>query len=754
MIHNTRPGNAIKTFLLVASLAFVAPPARAGGPVVWELNSREELLKGEARGVSVTDTGALMLAPRFAQLFDTEQAYVWSTAADAAGNVYLGTGHDGRVFRVAADGRGALVYDAAELDVTALAVGRDGALYAGTSPDGKVYRIPAGAAAGAQAAVYFDPPDKYIWSLAVMPDGALAVGTGDAGKIYRVRAANARAEESLLVDINETHVMSLAVDRQGDLVAGTDPGGLVIRVNAQGKAFALFDAPLREIHSLASAPDGSLYVLALGEAASSARPQAAVSASSASTAAGSVSSVTMTVTEDVGGGAQAQQFGGAQQQQQPARSRNELANARSAVFRVLPDGGSDVLWSSQQVTAFSVAPAPQGGVLIGTSDKGRIYQVTDDGRDTLLVQSSEDQISSLVVRGRDVLAASSNQGKLFRLTAEPAGEGTYESPVRDARFSAAWGRIWWRGRGAVELQTRSGNTERPDQTWSEWSEPYRAAAGAAVTSPRARFIQWRAVLRSQAGGVAAAEAARVEGVSVAYLPRNVAPEVVQVTTLPVGVALLPAVQVQTDPNLEASGLDPSLIAPVPQVPARRAFQRGAIAIQWQAEDRNGDSLEYAVYYRALGETDFHLLRENLRDNFFTVDGAALGDGRYVFRVVATDAPDNSVGAALAGERTSEPVQIDNTPPVVRAVGKPALLAGLNTSLAFTAEDANGMIRRADVSMDGGPWRAVFPEDGIADSPAETFRLSLPLSGAGEHIVALRVFDAGGNTGNARVVVRK
>jgi hypothetical protein len=754
MIHNTF-GNAIKIFTLAVFAALVAALARAGGPVVWELNSREDLLKGEARGVSVTDTGALMLAPRFAQLFDTEQAYVWSTAADAAGNVYLGTGHDGRVFRVTADGKGVLLYDAAELDVTALAVGRDGALYAGTSPDGKVYRIAPGSAAPAQAAVFFDPPDKYIWSLAVMADGALAVGTGDAGKIYRVRASGAKAEESLLVDINETHVMSLAVDRQGDLVAGTDPGGLVIRVNAQGKAFALFDAPLREIHSLAAAADGSLYVLALGEAASSARPPQAVTASSGSGAQGSVSTVTMTVTEDVGGGgAQGQQFG-VQQPQQPARSRNELANARSAVFRVLPDGGSDVLWSSQTVTAFSVAPAPQGGVLIGTSDKGRIYRVTDDGRDTLLVQSSEDQISSLVVRGREVLAASSNQGKLFRLTAEHAGEGTYESPVRDARFSAAWGRIWWRGRGAVELQTRTGNTERPDQTWSEWSAPYRAAAGAAVTSPRARFIQWRAVLRAPAAaGGAAAEAARIEGVSVAYLPRNVAPEVVQVTTLPVGVALLPAVQVQTDPNLEASGFDPALIQPVAQVPPRRAFQRGAIAVQWQAEDRNGDTLEYAVYYRALGETDFHLLRDDLRENFFTVDSAALGDGRYVFRVVASDAPDNSVGAALTGERTSEPVQIDSTPPVVRAAGNPSAAAGGNTSLSFTAEDANGMIKRADVSVDGGPWRAVFPEDGIADSPRETFALSLPLAERGEHIVALRVFDAGGNTGNARVVVRK
>jgi hypothetical protein len=743
----------LSLLLLLVSAATV----RAGGPVVWETNSREELLRGEARGVSVTDTGALMLAPRFAQLFDTEQAYIWSTAADERGNVYLGTGHDGRIFRVGADGKGSLLYDAAELDVTALVFGRDGALYAGTSPDGKVYRI----TADGRAAEYFDPPDKYIWSLAVLADGALAIGTGDNGKIYRVRASGATPEESLLIDINETHVISLAVDKQGQLIAGTDPGGLVLRVSPEGKAFALFDSPLREVHALAVAADNSIYALALSDAASSSRgggggaPVAPGAGAAGGAGSGTVVTTSSVVVEE---GGQASPFANAAQP--AARSRNELGNARSAVFRILPDGGTDVLWSSGSVTAFAVAPAPQGGsVLIGTSDKGRIYSVTDDGRDTLLIQSTEDQISSFVVRGNEAFAASSNQGKLFRFAAEPVSEGTYESPVRDAKVVAAWGRIWWRGQGAVELQTRTGNTERPDMTWSEWSAPYRDPAGAAVTSPRARFIQWRAVLRaptaSGAGSAAGVVGSRIEDVSVAYLPRNVAPEILSITTLPTGVALLAAIQIQVDPNVEASGFDPSLIGPVPQVPPRRAFQRGAVGLQWQAEDRNGDTLEYAVYYRAQSENAFHLLKEKLRENFYTVDGAALGDGRYIFKVVATDAPENSIGAALSGERLSEPVEVDNTAPTVRATGEPVLVAGADrVRVSFVVEDARGRVRRADVSVDGGAWRAVFPEDGIADSPRETFALDLPLTGAGEHTISLRGFDASGNVGSARALVRK
>src|SRR5215510_14826091 len=365
-----------KLFPLLLSMFLGSSPAvLAGQPVVWEMSSRAELLKGEARGVSITDTGVVTLAPNVNEIFNTEQAYIWSTAVDGAGNVYLGTGHDGKLYRVGADGKGSLLYKASELDVTALAIGKDGALFAATSPDGKVYRV----TADGKAEVYFDPADKYIWSLAVMKDGSLAVGTGDNGKLYRVRTAGAKPENSLLINTNQTHVISLAVTPQGDLIAGTDPGGLVLRISSEGKAFALFDSPLREIHALAPAADGSIYVLALSEAVSSGKaapPPQPVTPPGEST---NTPSTTVTITAVDESGAPVQQ-----PSQQPGKSRNDLTGARSAVFRILPDGGSDVVWSSPTVTAFAIAPGLQPGtVLIGTGDKGRVYSVTNDGRDTL-----------------------------------------------------------------------------------------------------------------------------------------------------------------------------------------------------------------------------------------------------------------------------------------------------------------------------------------------------------------------------------
>lgn len=709
----------------------------AGQPIIWQTGSRAELLKGESHGVSITDTGVLMLAPQFKQLFNTEQPYIWSTTVDSQGNVYLGTGHDGRIYRMGADGRGAMLYDAAELDVTALAIGRDGVLYAGTSPDGKVYRI----TADGKAEVYFSPPDKYIWALALLPDGSLAVGTGDNGKLYRVRAAGAKPDASLLINTNQTHVMSLAVTAQGDLIAGTDPGGLVLRISPDGKAFGLFDAQLREIHALAPAADGSIYVLALGEAASTTRPQTPATPTPSSDSSVPVTSVTITAMDEVSAALQQAQGSG--------RSRNDTSNARSAVFRILPDGGTDTIWSSASVTAFAIAPALRAGsVLIGTADKGRIYSVTNDGRDTLLLQSSEGQISAFIVRAGEVLAASSNQGKLFRFGNDVVSEGSYESPVRDARLIASWGRIWWRGEGTVELQTRSGNGERPDATWSDWSPVYRDPAGNQISSPRARFVQWRTTLRSTAGA-----ASWMEDVSVAYMQRNVAPEVLSITTLPIGVGLQSMPQAPADPNIESSGLDPALFGVVAQIPPRRLYQRGARSIQWQAEDRNGDALEYSVYYRALSEKTFRLLKDKLRDNFLTIDGATLADGRYVIKIVASDAPDNPPGKALSGERLSEPLDIDNTPPVVRVVGQPQISQNM-IRLIFDVEDATGRVKRADVSVDGSPWSPTFPDDGIADNARERYTIDLPLAASGEQTVSLRAFDSSGNVGSVSFTVRR
>ncbi|MCW5962194.1 MAG: hypothetical protein KIS76_18685 [Pyrinomonadaceae bacterium] len=709
-------------FILIGFLCVVA--ASASSPTIWTINTSEDVLRGDANGVSISGTGMISLAPKLTERFNTDQAFVWSSAVDGSGNIFLGTGSDGRVFRVDSNGSGKLFSDLAEINVSALAAAKDGSLFAATSPDGKVYRLDANGG----ATVYFEPKEKYIWSLAVLSDGSLAVGTGENGKIYKVRAANAAPESSLLFDSSETHIISLAADGSGNLYAGTDSEGIVLRFSPDGKPFALLDSPLREIHELAVGRDGSVYALALNESISNTAAPAPETPAK------------KTVTAKTGSKTPPAQ-------PPPPKSRYDVSAAKSVVYRILPDGGSDIIWNSNEIAAFSVHANQSGnGVLIGTSDKGRIYSVSNDGSETLLLQTGEGQISTIFSNGARLFAASSNQGKLFQIGGETVAEGTYESPILDTKSAASWGRIWWSGKGAVTLQTRSGNTEKPDETWSDWSVGYSNAKGAQITSPKALFLQWRAVLK---GGT---ETALTE-VNVSYLGRNIAPEVLSIEILPTNVGLLPNPPIQLDPNIEISGLSAGDFGLVDAaVPPRKVFLRGARSIQWNAEDRNEDTLEYSIFYRETGESSFKLLAEKLTDNFYAVDGTALADGRYVFKIVANDSRSNPLNDALSGEKLSEVVEIDNSAPRVSAVGTPQF-TGENVRVIFDATESSSYINRAEYSVNGGAWQTIYADDGISDSPNERYTITIPRKSAGEMTITLRVFDANGNIGNAKVAVK-
>ncbi|MEJ7847216.1 MAG: hypothetical protein WKF92_03895 [Pyrinomonadaceae bacterium] len=713
---------------LLLSFAFLwlhTVNAAANDPSIWSVNSRADVLKGDARSVSIDNNGNITLAPKFTEVFKTVQSYIWSSVVDASGNTYLGTGGDGKIFKVGTGGTGALFADLTELNVTALAIGKKGELFAAASPDGKVYQIDA----AGKSTVYFDAKEKYIWSLAVLNDGSLAVGTGEGGKIYRVKSANAAPESSLLFDTSETHIITLAADKAGNLYAGTDTNGLVMRFGAEGKPFGLLDSPLREIHEISIGPDGSVYVLALGESASAAVPSAIPSASPAADKTVSTDAVNPAAPAP------------------PQKSRYDLTGAKSAVYRILPNGGTDIIWASATVAGFSIH-ANQTGVLLGTSDKGRIYNIGNDGRETLVLQSDTNQVSTIRSNGQNLIATSSNQGSLFRFGAETVAEGVYESAVLDAKTDASWGRIWWRSTGNVEIQTRSGNTGKADETWSSWNTVTPAAMSGQVVSPRAKYLQWRAVLKNTGGPASLSE------VNVAFLGRNIAPEILSITALPTNVGLIANPTIPIDPNIELSGLDPAAFGiPNIAVAARRVFQRAAKSFQWTAEDRNGDKLVYDVFYKESSETTYKPLRENISENFISIDGLSLPDGRYTLRIVAKDSADNPDGLFLTGEKISEPFDIDNTQPTVTAVGTP-VITGERAKALFTANDKSSYLTKAEFNVNGGEWQAVYSEDGISDSPSERYTIDIPLKTPGEYTVTLRVFDANGNAGNARVVVKR
>jgi hypothetical protein len=113
---------------------------------------------------------------------------------------------------------------------------------------------------------------------------------------------------------------------------------------------------------------------------------------------------------------------------------------------------------------------------------------------------------------------------------------------------------------------------------------------------------------------------------------------------------------------------------------------------------------------------------------------------------------NPAGQDLIGERISEAIDIDNTPPVV-TVENQSQLRPEAVNVVFEAVDSASEIRRAEYSINGQDWQTVFSQDGISDSRRERYVVAVPAQ-VGEYTISLRAFDANGNVGSYRISVRR
>jgi len=158
-----------------------------------------------------------------------------------------------------------------------------------------------------------------------------------------------------------------------------------------------------------------------------------------------------------------------------------------------------------------------------------------------------------------------------------------------------------------------------------------------------------------------------------------------------------------------------------------------------------------VYFRGEGEREWKLLKANVHETSYSLDGDTLADGRYFFRVVASDREANPADLAREAELISSPVMIDNTPPAITVVSQELRNGVLD--VIFSGADTASALRRCEYSLDAGVWSPLQSEDGVIDSPMERFHLHLENVPAGEHMLVLRVVDSGNNAGLKKLVLR-
>jgi len=731
----------------------------ADGTRAWEQSKFEDLIRGTATGVAIRSAGGLELAPSFKLLYGTPSTYIWAICADDAGNVYAATGAPARVYRITPDGKSSIIFEPQELQVQTLEVAPNGVIYAATAPDGKVYKIERKAAEKKTSSqneskpgkddaakpaldpawsstIYFAPETKYIWDLALDKSGNLYVATGDHGEIYKV-AAN--GDHSLFFKSDETHIRVLALDAQGNLIAGTDGSGLIYRISPAGEGFVLYSAAKKEITALVLDRQGNIFAAGVGEK----KPSTGISSIGVASA-----MITMTAPAPTAPAPPGLSVPSAPSTMQmgPFPVPGSGASGGSDVYRIAADGTPSRIWNSHEDIVYALAFDSHDQLLAGTGNRGHVFAI--DGGDEFadLLKAPASQVTAFAkAPGGGLYAASSNLGKVFVLGPNPENQGSYESDVFDARIFSRWGRAEFRASGNVELFARSGNVDNPDRNWSLWKK-VDLSKDAEMGVPSARYAQWKAMLHAGPNSPA------VDSVTLNYLPKNVPPEVEDVS-VQIGTRYQPAAK-PSNPNL-SSGSDLGISSGSHfESPPASTHDRDAIGVKWTAHDENDDQLVYSLYYRGDGETRWLLLKDNLTDKAYSFDASLLPDGGYTVKVIASDAPSHSPGEALTAEKESRRFEVDTTPPRIEDLT--ASIDGGQLRIRFRAVDGFSIIHRAEFSLDAGEWSYVAPVGQLSDAKTEDYDFKVPLQSkdAGiEHVIVVRVYDKYDNMGAAKTILR-
>ena len=738
-------------------------PAKAQGTHVWTQSRIDEFEKGTPQGIAIGSNGQLREGPGVSEILTSPSTFVWSVTVDKSGTPFLGTGSPATVLRGSAQkgARPFTLFETRDVSVQVVRVGPDGSVYAAVVPSGKVYKLDANATTkqdDSSAKVIFDvgkaeasaksgssgevkesgsSRSHYIWDMTFDSAGRLYIATGGPGVIYRIDPAHGDTKPEVFFKSDEQHIRTLAWDGKGNLIAGSDGSGLVYRISPAGKAYVLFEAPRREITSVAVGKDGTVFATSVGDKSHNPLPPLPVTG---------VGTITFTVVQP-----------GSLQ----AANASTSAPEGTDIYAIAENQAPRKIWSSKDDIVYGLASEPDGLLAI-SGNRGHIFRIRENG-DYADVAHLEAQQGLCLTKvngnaGEEIMIGTGNTGKLYMLGSSETHE--YASDVLDAGAYARFGRMEIDPDSQnYEIFTRTGNVEQPvrghgDWGWSDW-QPLKDGA---VQSPAGRFLQWKAVLR--AGGL-------VGGVGVNYLPVNAAPEIDDLVVAP-GARLNP--QATNPPQQTVSINFPSVaqaaVVPVDtssnNTPLQALKDRTAITVRWAAHDENGDDLVYSLYLRGDGEKDWHLLKDDINDKAYSFDAALIPDGGYRIKVVASDSPSHNPGDALTDSRVSERFEIDTTPPVISALHAEEGAAKcaqtpcpVPVHITFDAEDAASPIAHAEYSVDAGSWQYINPVGEISDSKREHYDFQVPakaLKGkAGEHLITVRVYDRHENVGVAKTV---
>lgn len=710
----------------------------------WTQSTESDFSKGTSQNVSINNKGEIRLSPEIEAITGIKSAFVWSIAEDLQNRVYVGTGDPGTVYLIKDGSEAVEFFKSPELYIQSLAVDKHGNLYAGTAPRGIIYKINN----KGETTIFCSLPASYIWDMSVDNNSNLVAATGNDGILFKISPDGI---PTVFFDSPETNLLDIELDRYDNIYIGTEPNGLVYKIAPTGQAQVLYDASEGEIHGLAVDSMDNIYAgTALGAPVQmpvAPPPQPPLQTGIVTSVFKEEKSWNLNLPEELPM-AQASSF---QQQrtvvkgaEAPPRTTG-LPTAPNYVYKITQEGLAQKILEISQAFIFDMSFDSQNNLYVVTGNMPGVYKVSADETSSNLVKVEEMQaLCCLNTNTNELYFGTGNLGKVYKVSSSFRKEGAFISNVLDTTAPSNWGSIYWtdmQPEGTrITLATRSGNCEKPDSTWSGWSIPFESS-GERITSPPARFIQYKATLQTMNSDSTPV----LNMVSLSYLPKNQPPKIVSFT---VEKESSPASQkppeAKTDSKAESKPQ-----APVSQKPHHQIAQKN---IQWEVEDPNNDTLQVTICYKGIEERAWKIIDKNTqKKGSYPWDTLRLPDGKYQVKLAASDDPDNPPETAFSTENTIQPIVVDNSRPSIKSLNVAAGTEGRYV-ISGTAKDGHSNIVKVQYTIDGQEWISAYPVDGVFDSLEESFQITTRSLTTGDYTLVVNVFDSEGNIGAEKVVI--
>jgi hypothetical protein len=732
-----------RALLAVAIACILTGPLRAGGGRSWIVESGRDFAGGEGSGIRFDPDGGIGPALERTEIARfPEESNLFCAVRAAGGDLYLGTGFAGAVYRLPRAGGGAAkVANLEESALFALAAGPKGEVWAAGSPGGKIYRVDP-VAGQPPVRLVAETGEATVWALAFEPTtGGLLAATGDQGKLLRITGLGGKTKIEVLLDSAEPNIRVLLPGRGGKLFAGTDGRALVYEIDRVGKARVVVDSAKGEISGLLERPDGSLLVLATTGNSLLQPPPAPPKGASAGQAGGAQGAL---------GGDVPQGIVTVSVETSTTPAAGAPSRQAFEILRVRPDGAVESLGGGDDEIGFALAEGATGKPWIAAGPKGRIWEL--DGRSLSIVREIPEKNALFLLPGEKgtCLVGGADGPALHRIGPALDGEATYRSVVHAEDRPVRWGAFRAMvapGGGKIELSFRSGGSPVPDDTWSGWL-PVSGTEGD-LPVPPSRYVQWKALFRAPRGS---GPAPFLRTMSVVASPANLPPVIEQLNVYDPGVIFVRGTYGSGNVVVEAANPDEKgMFTIVGESKDRsdfgkRMFRKGFRTLLWKAADPNDDPLLSDLFFRPCDEKgspqgEWMRVAKDLVETGFAFDASVLPDGWYLFEVRTSDRKANLPGESLEDRRTSAPVAIDNTAPEVKV--EP--LEGGATAFRVRVRDSLSPLLRAERAVDGGDWVLLPSEDGSVDEREESFRFEASgADGRPPRMIVFRVLDSSYN----------